>query len=249
MQQPGQAQRLVRRGRAVRASVPLREQQVDGRRDTVQPVRQLGGIRHPVRNVGSADLLLGPRQPLGHRLLGHEQRAPDLRGGQPAQRVQRQRDLCLDGQRRMAAGEHEAQLVVAQHLRRLVGWTGQGHRVGLLSRTGGLAAGDVDRAPARGERQPGPWLRWDTRARPGVQRPQDGVLHGVLGELQVARVPDERGQHAPALVAHEADEGGARGVVGHSNSITGRTSTAPCQAPGICAAVAIASSRSAHSSR
>ena len=129
--------------------------------------------------------------------------------------------------------------------------------------TGGLAAGDVDRAVARGERQPGPRLRRDTRARPGVQRPQDGVLHGVLGELQVAGVPDERGQHAPALVAHEADEGGARGdvtagrrrllghawVVGHPNSITGRTSTAPCHAPGIFAAVATASSRSAHSSR
>ena len=77
-------------------------------------------------------------------------------------------------------------------------------------------------------------------------------------------MPDEGGQHAPALVAHEADEGGARchvtgrggvgfpdmrRVVDHANSITGRTSTAPCHAPGICAAVATASSRSAHSSR
>ena len=69
-------------------------------------------------------------------------------------------------------------------------------------------------------------------------------------ELQVAGVPDERRQHAPALVAHEADEGGAGRVGnGHPKTTTGRSSTAPCQAPGIRAAVAIASSRSAHSSR
>ena len=90
-------------------------------------------------------------------------------------------------------------------------------------------------------------------ARPRVQRAHDRVLHGVLGELQAAGVPDQGGEHAPALVAHEADEGGAGSSgssVGHRRiGMTGRTSTAPSQAAGIRAASATASSRSAHSSR
>ena len=125
---------------------------------------------------------------------------------------------------------------------------GQGLR--FLSGPGGLAAGDVDGPVARGQRQPGPRLGRDAGARPRGERAHHGVLDGVLRELQVAGVPDERRQHAPALVAHEADEGGAGRVGnGHPKTTTGRSSTAPCQAPGIRAAVAIASSRSAHSSR
>ena len=98
--------------------------------------------------------------------------------------------------------------------------------------------------------EPRPRLRGHAVARPRLQRAHGGVLHGVLGERQVAGDPRQRGEHAPALVAHEADEGGAGLGFRHPpKSITGRTSTAPSHAPGICAATLIASSRSAHSSR
>ena len=119
VQQPGQAQCLVGGRRAVGPPVALGEHQVHRRRDPVQPVGQLRGVRHPVRDVGAGDLLLRPRQALGHRRLGHEQRTAHLGGRQPAERVQGQCDLCLERQRRMAAGEHQPQLVVAQHLGRL----------------------------------------------------------------------------------------------------------------------------------
>ncbi len=82
------------------------------------------------------------------------------------------------------------------------------------------------------------------------------VLDRVLGERQVAgparqgredvatRGADQLGQGLGRL----ADVSGHSGV-GRPKSMTGRTSTAPPQAAGILAAQAIASSRSAHSSR
>src|SRR6202035_1645181 len=86
---------------------------------------------------------------------------------------------------------------------------------------------------------------------------------GVLGQLQVAKGPDERGQHPPpfdpdglrqqlirtraagtgAVRAHGVAAAGAR------CGTTGRTSTLPRHAAGIRAAHWTASSRSATSSR
>jgi hypothetical protein len=63
--------------------------------------------RHPERDPGRLDLPLGPDQPLRHRGLRDEERVRDLVGGEAAERPQGQGDLCLDGQCRMAAGEHE----------------------------------------------------------------------------------------------------------------------------------------------
>ena len=77
----------------VERHVPLVEEQVDdaehGRRALRQQVRR----RHPVRDAGRGDLLLGAHQPLGHRGLRHQERAGDLGRGEPAQRAQRERHL------------------------------------------------------------------------------------------------------------------------------------------------------------
>ena len=92
------------------------------------------------------------------------------------------------------------------------------------------------------------------------QRAQAGVLHGVLGEGEVAGPAGERGEDVAAGIPHEVGEdavgvlgGGGRhprgGAAHIPKSMTGRTSTAPFQAPGMVAATAIASSRSAHSRR
>ena len=83
-QQPGQADRLgaqVAADQVVagRGGVPLVEDQVDDREHEREPVGQLRVPRHPVRDARGADLALGPDQALGHRRLGHEEGAGDLR--------------------------------------------------------------------------------------------------------------------------------------------------------------------------
>ena len=75
----------------------------------------------------------------------------------------------------------------------------------------------------------------------------DRVLQRVLGAVDVAGQPDEGGQHLATLDPDDLVE--RVDQVPSLKSMTGRTSTLPCQAPGICAAQCSASSRSLQSSR
>ena len=86
--------------------------EVDGGEHGVQPVGQLGGAGHAVGRVVVAQLALRPDDPLGDRRLGHEERAGDLGGVETAEQPQRERDLRVGGERRVAAEEHEPELVV-----------------------------------------------------------------------------------------------------------------------------------------
>ena len=70
-----------------------------------------------IRNAGVANLALGAHQPLRHRRRGHEKRARDLVRLEAAQRAQRQRDLRLERQRRVAAGEDQPQAIVGDFAR------------------------------------------------------------------------------------------------------------------------------------
>ena len=92
--------------------VTLVVDQVQHRQHGVHAGRQLGVGGHPVRDVGVADLLLGPHDALGHRRLGHEEGVGDLGRLEPAEQAQRERDLGRRGQRRVAAREDQAQPVV-----------------------------------------------------------------------------------------------------------------------------------------
>ena len=70
------------------------------------------GRRHDEGDAGVADLALGPDEPLRHGRLGHEEGPGDLGRRHAGQRAQGQRHLRLEGQRRVAAGEHQAEPVV-----------------------------------------------------------------------------------------------------------------------------------------
>ncbi len=63
----------------------------------------------------SRDLALRAHEPLRHRRLRDEERARDLVGRQAAERAQRQRDLRVERERRMAAGEDELEPLVGEH--------------------------------------------------------------------------------------------------------------------------------------
>ena len=131
------------------------------------------------------------------------------------------------------------------------------HRRRLLVAAGRLAPDQVDRAPPGHRAQPGDGAVGHAVARPGLQRADGRVLDGVLGQREVAGPPGEGREHVAArrpdelgeLAAYVVLVGRGHSGVGRPKSMTGRTSTAPPHAAGIFAAQAIASSRSAHSSR
>ena len=83
--------------------------------------------------------------------------------------------------------------------------------------------------------------------RPPLERPREGVLRALLGEIPVAGEPDQRRDDASPLVAERIGDG--RLDVGGYISQIGRTSIEPSLAPGIFDAISIASSRSAQSTR
>ena len=153
-------------------------------------------------------LRLGAHEPLLHRALGHEEGAGDLGGLEPAERAQRQRHAGLGGERRVAAGEDQAQPVVGDG----------GIHFGLLVRGGGCErlelahlvlqaarpSDAVDRPVAGGRDDPGAGVVRRTPLGPDLERDDEGVLHRLLGEVEVAEHPDERGDRPSRLLAEQA---------------------------------------------
>jgi hypothetical protein len=93
--------------------VALVEDEVDDGQHGPQAVGELGLVGDPIRDPRVADLALGPDQPLGHGRLGDQEGPRDLRGGEASQQPERQRDLGVGGGGGVAAGEDQAQPVVA----------------------------------------------------------------------------------------------------------------------------------------
>ena len=154
-------------------------------------------------------------------------------------------------QRRVAAREDQPQPVVVDAARRRVrpGSSGGRQHRDLLQLGGARrgAAQPVERAVARGGREPRAGIARDAVARPPLERAREGVLRALLGEIPVAGDPDQRRDDAAPLVAERVGDGGLD--VGRYISQIGRTSIEPCCAPGIFDATSIASSRSLQSTR
>jgi hypothetical protein len=200
--------------------------------------------RDAERNAGLSDLPLRAYKPLSHGRLGDEERPGDLVGCEATQGSERQGNLRVRCERRVAAGEDEAQSLVWDHVRllRLARRFQRREQLG-LPLEGAVAADPVDRPVARRRQQPGTGPFGSAVDRPALERDGDGVLEGVLGEVEVAEDADQAREDPPPLGAEDALE-----LV--QCSITGRTSIAPpFRAAGILAAKAIASSRLSHSTR
>ena len=78
----------------------------------LEPVGQLRACGHLVRDARRADLLLGANDALGQSCRRSQKCAGDLLCRQTAYFAQRERDLCLRRNRRMAAGKDQSQTVV-----------------------------------------------------------------------------------------------------------------------------------------
>ena len=237
--EPDRLGREVAAGR--RRGVALVEDQVDDREHGVEPLGQQVLGRHPEGDPGGRDLALRPDEALRHRRLGDQERARDLRRAEPAERAQRQRDLRLGRERRVAAQEHELEPLIRERrgvrddLRRV-----GDQQVGLRGERA-VAPDPVDRPVARGADQPGPRVRRFAVARPAFGGDRERLLRGFLGEVHVAEEADQGREDEPPFVAEDVLED-------RYHSTIGRTSIAPpIRAAGIRAASSIAPSRSSAS--
>jgi len=105
----------------------------------------------------------------------------------------------------------------------------------------------VDRPVARRRRQPRPRVARDAIAGPPFDGRREGVLGALLGQIPVARDPDQSGDDTSPLIPEGLGDGGLDG--GPYISQIGLTSMVPMLAPGIFDATSIASSRSLQSTR
>jgi hypothetical protein len=262
----------VARGRGI----PLGEHEVDDGHHRLEPLGQLIGRWDAVRNARERDLLLRAHEALRHRGHRDEERARDLLRGEPREGAQRQRDLRLDAERRVAAREDEAEEVVAYGIVVALVGRADGRLVerddGELAIEARPAADPIDRLVARGAKDPRPRLVRDPLGRPLRERRLERVVHGLLGELEVAaEEANEAREHARRrlavrrrdLVPHRMLRGRAHDPPERSRSgeslergrrrahtfMMGRTSIEPNRAPGMRAASSRASSRSFASTR
>ena len=92
-------------------------EQMNDRQDSVHALGQVVVRRNDVRYVRRDDLLLGPGEAGGHGGLGDQERVRDVGRRHAADEPQRQGDLALGGQGRVATREDQAQSVVGNPVR------------------------------------------------------------------------------------------------------------------------------------
>ncbi len=161
--------------------------------------------RHAKRDPGGLDLAFRANEPLGHRLFGNEEGARDLVRRQPAQRSQRECDLGIERERRVAAREDELEPLVRDRGRLVhVVLHGLGHvEQADLRGERAIAPDAVDRAVARGGHEPGTRVGRRPLAGPASRRDRERFLRGLLGEIEVAEEADQAGEDAAPLVAKD----------------------------------------------
>ena len=97
---------------ALSGGIAFVKDQVDNRQHRFKPRRHLLGLGDDVRNSGISNLALGADQPLRHGRRRDQKCPRDLIGSEAAKGSQGQRNLGLQGKRRVAAGENQAKPVV-----------------------------------------------------------------------------------------------------------------------------------------
>ena len=178
------------------SGVPGREKQVDHREHTRQTAGEFPLLRHPIGDAGSGDLLLGAGHAGRHRRQWHYKQPGDGGGVQTADQAKRERNPRLKRNRRMATGENEPQSIVRNILHRVVvGFALRHYQQWQLAGEGRFAPLPIDHLSPGGGDQPGGWTVRNAVALPRFERGEEGILRGILGQVEIARGADERPDH------------------------------------------------------
>ena len=201
--------------RAAARDVALAEDQIQHVQHGIQARGTFLVGRHAEAHARRLDLFLRAADSLRHGRLGHQERARDLGGRQPAHCPQRQRNRRRPGQRRVTAHEQEQQRVVvlfdAVAVGRRHGWLAFHclcDDLGLAPPPRQVGADCVGHAPRRDVNQPAAWVFGDALLRPLHGRGQQRLLHGVFGGREVTEAPHDgtenlRRQLAQQVLARE----------------------------------------------
>jgi hypothetical protein len=185
----------------------------------------------------------------GRRASVSQERLRDLRRGQTADRAQRERDLRGRGQAGMAAERQQDQRVIPQPLgvgRGREQFLRQGPRGDrLFSLPAGPFAAELVGHPAGGDRDQPPRGAVGHPARGPLRRGgQQRLLDRVLGGLEVAEMPHQRGEDLRRQPAQQVlDVVAGVHISWPDTSMIGCTSTAANRASGMHAAISLARSR------
>ncbi len=156
--------------------------------------------------------LLGAADPLRHRRLGHEERARDLRGRQPADGAQRERDRRRRRERGVAAHEEQDERVVvlrsarcSRPRQRRGRSSGRLRHAATVPRGGG-ARSRCARGRSSAARRRESASRAGCRACPAPATGRGGdqrFLHRVFGRGEVAEAPDDGAEHLRRELAQQ----------------------------------------------
>ncbi len=210
------AQRSVlRSGPPLVSGVAFVEDQVDYGEDGVEALGEFAFAGDGVGDFGVADFALGADQALGHGGGRDQEGSRDFVGFEAAQRAERERDLRLRSQRRVAASEDELEAIVGDFGVLVIGGIdGLGELVGVgreLFVEAGAAANQVDGFVAGGLDDPGSGEFGDSGGAPLVDGRGEGFLGGFLGELEIAHLADQRGHDAAPVGTVQLLYGGIGG--------------------------------------
>src|SRR5262249_54507807 len=126
--------------------------------------------------------------------------------------AQRERDLRFLRQRGVTACEDESQTIVFDAALILEGggrrWvrTRERNRDRAQRDRASIAPSAIDRAVTARADEPRPWVCWNRVASPRLDRDREGLLHRLLGAVEVAEEADERREDSPGVLAvHSVD--------------------------------------------
>jgi hypothetical protein len=185
--------------RAETRAVALVEHEVHDHHHRLEPFAQRIVGRHFVRNACGADLGLGANNALRHGRRRHQECARDLFRRQTPERAERERHLRLGGERGMAAREDEPQPVLGHRQVLLPGQLEVLCDLLFLLREAGGPAQPVDGFVPPGADEPCHGVRRLARCRPLLESGREGLLQPLLGQVEVAQQPDQRGQDPPVF--------------------------------------------------
>jgi hypothetical protein len=170
-------------------------------------------LRNTVGDPGGLDLALGTHEAFGHGRLCDEEGPGHLLCRKAAEQSEGQRHLRFRGKRRVATGEDETKPVILHGLHllghgRIVVAGGEHRHLAEQFPSARLAAQAVDGAVAGGRRDPPARVGRQTLARPLVQGDGEGLLHRILGDVDVTEDTDQGSHRSARLLPEDLADGG-----------------------------------------